>query len=150
MSTMTKAPQLVVRREIEASAEELFDAWLDQESLGTWMRPGDAASTPRASTVQVDARVGGAFRINMHTATKDVLHTGVYQEIDRPRRLVFTWISVNTGDRPTLVTVEFRPGATARHTEIVLSHEQLPTPAAVEGHTKGWTAIIENLAARMA
>lgn len=150
MSTMTRAPQLVVRREIEASAEELFDAWLDARSLGSWMRPGDAASGTRESTVAVDARVGGAFSINMHAPTKDVLHTGTYREIDRPHRLVFTWISVNTRDRESVVTVEFHAGAKPGHTEIVLTQEQLPDAPAIEGHTKGWTAIVENLAARYA
>lgn len=150
MSTMTKPPTLTVRREIEASPEELFDAWLEAESLGSWMRPNDGSGGTRDSTVEVDARVGGAFSINMHAATKDIMHTGTYMEIDRPRRLVFTWISVNTGDRSSLVTVEFRAGAKPGHTEIVLTHEQLATPAAVEGHTKGWTMIIGNLATRYA
>lgn len=148
MSTMTPAPTLTVRREIEASAEELFDAWLDAESVGSWMRVGDDASGARASSVQLDARTGGAFAITMHTATKSILHTGTYQVIDRPRRLVFTWISVNTGDRTSLVTVDFRASSKPGHTEVVLTHEQLPTEAAAEGHTKGWTAIVNNLEAR--
>ncbi len=150
MSTMTNAPAVTVRREIEATAEELFDAWLDAESLGRWMRPNDGSGGTRDSTVEVDARVGGGFRINMHAATKDILHTGIYREIDRPRRLVFTWMSVNTGGESSLVTVDFRAGSAPGHTEVVLTHEQLRTPAAIEGHTKGWTMIIGNLAARYA
>ena len=148
MSTMTHAPMLTVRREIEASPEELFDAWLDAESLGSWMRVGETANGVRDSDVQLDARTGGAFAITMHTATKSILHTGTYQVIDRPRRLVFTWISVNTGDKSSLVTVDFLAGSKPGHTEVVLTHEQLPTVAAAEGHTKGWTAIVNNLESR--
>ena len=33
MIRATSAPSLTVRREIEASADELFDAWLDPASL---------------------------------------------------------------------------------------------------------------------
>lgn len=150
MTTTPKAPTLTVRREIEASADELFDCWLDAESLGSWMRPNDGSGGTRDSTCEVDARVGGGFRIDMHTPTKDIMHHGTYREIDRPRRLVFTWISVNTGEQPSLVTVDFRRGSRPGHTEIVLTHEQLQTPAMVDGHTKGWTMIIENLATRYA
>lgn len=148
MSTMTKAPALVVRREIEASAEELFDAWLDPESLSRWMLCCPAATSARDSSVKVDARVGGAFEIVMHEGRADHPHRGTYQEIDRPRRLSFTWISEATGQRETLVTVEFRAGSRARHTEIVLTHEGLQDAAARANHDQGWTVIFDNLAAR--
>ena len=36
---MTVEYAVTVRRQIAASAEELFDAWLDARSLGTWLRP---------------------------------------------------------------------------------------------------------------
>lgn len=100
---MNAAPALTVRREIAASAEELFDAWLDPASLAVWMRPGD---TQRAD-VQVDARVGGAFEIVMHTPKGAVSHNGTYREISRPRRLVFTWNSPYAGNTDSLETVEF-------------------------------------------
>ena len=34
------AARVAVRREIKASPEEIFDAWLDPDSLGEWMSPG--------------------------------------------------------------------------------------------------------------
>ena len=103
-------PKLVVRREIAAPARELFDAWLDPESLGVWMRPGDT----QRSTIKVDPRVGGNFEIVMHTPGGPVPHTGTYREIDRPRRLVFTWNSPYALNNDSLVTVEFRRPAAGR------------------------------------
>jgi uncharacterized protein YndB with AHSA1/START domain len=129
---------LTVRREIEATAEELFDAWLDPESLAEWMSPGDITH----AVVKLDAREGGAFEIVMHNSCGTIPHTGVYRVIDRPQRLVFTWGSPHTGPGETLVTVEFRAGKKA--TEVVLTHEHLPT-GAVQGHTKGWTDILKEL-----
>ena len=56
---MTDDFSVTVRREIAAPAEELFDAWLDANSLATWFRPGGT----REARVEMDPRVGGTFRI---------------------------------------------------------------------------------------
>ncbi len=133
------APTVTVRREIAAPAQELFDAWLDAKSLAIWLRPGGTLRT----SAKVDPRVGGAFEIIMQTPSGPVPHTGTYKEIDRPRRLVFTWNSPYAKNYDSLVTVEFKP--TRGVTEIVLTHEKLPSDQ-VEGHTKGWTGAIEVLA----
>ena len=71
-------------------------------------------------------------------------HTGSYQEIDRPRRIVFTWNSPYAGDHGSLVTVDFKPKG--RGTEIVLTHERLPSLDMVKAHTGGWTDILEIIA----
>ena len=136
MSAVANVPTLTVRRSIAATAEELFDAWLDPASLAVWMRPGPTTNT----TIKLDARVGGAFEIIMHTPGGPVPHTGTYQEISRPRRLVFTWNSPHALNINSLVTVEFRPSRGA--TEIVLTHERLPDAVAVAKHTSGWSDIL--------
>jgi uncharacterized protein YndB with AHSA1/START domain len=139
MNAVMNVPRVVVRREIAAPAEQLFDAWLDAESLAVWMRPGDT----ERSTVSVDPRVGGAFEILMHTPAKTIPHRGIYREISRPRRLMFTWNSPYAGETDSLVTVDFRP----KHgsTEIVITHEGLPSEDMVKAHTGGWTDILESL-----
>jgi len=130
---------VTVRREIAAPAEVLFGAWLDARSLGTWLRPGTISET-RAET---DPREGGGFRIVMVNDGADVLHTGTYQEIDRPRRLVFTWSSPGTHFRDTVVTVTFEPSADATVVEI----HQIGLPDAEEqsGHRFGWSSALEKL-----
>ena len=135
-----KTPTVTVRRAIEASAEELFDAWLDPEAIAQWMRPNGVDST----TAVVDARVGGGYEITMGLRSGPLLHRGVYQEIDRPRRLVFTWSARGPLEPPSLVTVEFtRRG---RLTEIVVTHEQLPGYGDVPAVNAGWSQAIERLA----
>jgi len=144
MNAVMKVPRVVVSREIAAPAEQLFDAWLDPESLADWMRPGDT----ERSTVSVDARIGGAFEILMHTPDRTIPHRGTYREISRPRRLVFTWNSPYAGETDSLVTVDFRP--THGATEVVITHEGLPSEEMVKAHTGGWSDILEILHRRQA
>ena len=138
--TMTTAPAITIRREIAVPAADLFDAWLDPELVAEWMRPGSFAK----SVVRIDARAGGKFEILMQSPGGEVPHRGVYRKIDRPRQLVFTWISPHTQDRETLVTVDFLAKG-AKATEIVVRHEGLPDEKAVAAHTGGWTTILERL-----
>lgn len=140
MNDVSNVQTVTVRREIAAPAEELFDAWLDPESLAIWMRPGSIART----TAKVDPRIGGQFEILMHAESGPIPHTGTYRQIDRPRRLVFTWNSAHAGKADSLVTVEFCPKRGV--TEIVLTHERLPSADSAAQHNKGWSAIVERLA----
>ena len=70
--------------------------------------------------------------------------SGTYVLVDRPRKLVFTWIGPLTNNVNTLVTVELNP--LGDETDLVLTHERLPTQAIVGGHTKGWGNILDHLA----
>ena len=139
---MTVEYAVTVRREIAASAEELFDAWLDARSLGTWLRPRGIRET-RAET---DPRVGGKFRIVMvnHASVDSLEHTGTYREIDRPHRLVFTWSSHATGFRHSIVTVTFQPTASA--TVVEIHQVGLPDAEAQASHHAGWSDALRELA----
>jgi hypothetical protein len=57
---------------------------------------------------------------------------------------VFTWIGPLTNNVNTLVTVELNPRGD--ETDLVLTHERLPTPAIREGHTMGLGNILDHLA----
>ena len=138
MSDEDQSALLVVRRVVAVPREEVFDAWLDAESLQHWMRPGDVGR----ATAEVDARVGGKFRIVMHHGGRDNAHWGEYLAIERPSRLSFTWISEYTDLQPTVVTIDFldKDGGT----EVVLTHRRLP-PERVDAHRGGWSSILEKL-----
>ena len=129
---------VVVRRVISASAEDLFDAWLDPEALAQWMRPGTIIST----VARVDPRVGGAYEITMQGQDGAYVTKGVYRVIERPRRLVFTWVSGPAENKETLVTVDFV--RVDQRTEVIVTHEQLPE-SAMPSHRNGWTSGLEHL-----
>jgi uncharacterized protein YndB with AHSA1/START domain len=130
---------IVVRRTIAATVDELFDAWLDPDSLAQWMHPG----TTTRSTARVDARVGGSFEVVMHHPGGGLRHHGVYLTIERNKRLVFTWCSDATNHLETLVTVEFKVAGAG--TEIVLTHARMPDPQTGSAHVQGWTQALDLL-----
>jgi uncharacterized protein YndB with AHSA1/START domain len=131
---------LTVQREIAAPADDLFDAWLDAESLGSWFKP----SATQETRAEIDPRVGGSFRIVMVTDESSMVHTGTYREIDRPRRLVFTWSSPATQFRDSIVTVTFEPSSD-ESTIVAIHHVGLPDEEARTGHQAGWSDILREL-----
>lgn len=136
--------RLVVRKLIPAPREDVFAAWIDPDSLRDWMCPGEMTS----AEAQLDPRVGGAFRIVMKSPARAVDHTGEYLVIEPPSKLVFTWTSSNTGNRPTLVTVElFERGDGC---EVVLTHDRFIDIEQVRRHTHGWGSILDKLALHLA
>ena len=79
----TERPVLDIEQVISGPPNAVFQAWLDPEQLKLWF----CGSNTTVSRVEIDARVGGAYRIVMPDADRDWIHTGIYQEIDPPRRL---------------------------------------------------------------
>lgn len=130
---------MTVRREIAAPAEDLFDAWLDARSLGSWFRPSGGET--RAET---DPRVGGTFRFVMVSGDSSVVASGTYREIDRPHRLVFTWSSRDTSFQDSIVTVTFEPSSSSTVVEI---HQiGLPDERSQASHQSGWSVILREFA----
>lgn len=139
----THENKLVVSRMIRATCEEVFAAWTDPQSMAEWMCPGPV----QTAEAHLDVRVGGKFQINMKDSTSDCLHTGEYRLIQPPHKLVFTWISINTGNQPTLVTVDLKE--VGQHCQLTLTHEQFINPEALRPHQQGWTSIVDKLSARL-
>ena len=129
---------VVIRRFIPVPRERVMAAWLDPKSLAQWMQPGDVAHT----TVEIDPRVGGKFRIVMAHGRGDADHWGEYVIIDPPSRLSFTWISANTDLQPSVVTIELHERENG--TDLTLTHRRLPA-GKVEAHRKGWADIVRKL-----
>jgi uncharacterized protein YndB with AHSA1/START domain len=138
---MPAQDKLVVRKIIPARREEVFAAWTDPESIRQWMCPGDVES----AEATLDVRVGGSYQIRMkRKGMDDHLIDGVYQVVEPPSRLVFTFIGKGHDSNPTLVTVElFERG---EQCELVLTHERITGAENLSGKTRGWTGIADKLA----
>ncbi len=137
----TTGPIVQIRRRLRAPAEQIFDLWTKPDLMVRWMSPFPGAVHCKASC---DLRPGGTFSLVMSSGDSNREVSGAYVEIDRPRKLVFTWMGPLTNNVNTLVTVELHP--LGDETDLVLTHERLPTPAICEGHTRGWGHILDHLA----
>jgi uncharacterized protein YndB with AHSA1/START domain len=108
-----------VTHRFRASAEAVFDAFLDPALARRWFGPGLGAMT----RVEIDARVGGTFCLVQRRGDEDAVHTGEYLELDRPRRLVFTW-KTSMDPEPSRVVIDITPLAIG--CELRLRHEMAP------------------------
>ena len=133
--------RVVVRRRMPAPREVVFEAWIDPEGIREWMCPGNATSAEAV----LDVRVGGSFRIVMKAPDKDHVHTGTYQTVDPPSKLVFTWSAADNPRDMTMVTVEFFPHGD--ESELVITHEKFLKPDVAKRYEGGWGTIAEKFAA---
>ncbi len=136
-------PSLEVRRTIRAPRQRVFDAWTKAEELKAWHAPGPLT----VSLAEIDLRPGGAYRIHMR-APDGTEHrvSGVYREIDPPKKVVYTWGW--DGDHPvkdSVVTIEFHDRGAS--TEVVLRHAGISHDKERTGHTEGWTSILDKFEA---
>lgn len=141
---------VILKRTFTASPHRVFQAWVEPEQLKRWFAPSEEYSVPIA---EVDARVGGRYRIQMKAPDgKTATSVGVYREVLPGEKLVFTWaweehtpemVRMGQGIGETLVTVEFleREGST----ELILTHENFPDKKARDDHEKGWTGCLGRL-----
>lgn len=135
-----RQPPLRLVRVFAASTEEVFDAWTNPTSIREWMCPDPFTE----AVATLDVRVNGRFTIIMKGPAGDVMHTGEYLAVERPRRLVFTWVSSAVRGRTTRVTIELQPHG-ACGTTLTLVHEDMPDAEAFTGHERGWGQILTKL-----
>lgn len=130
-------------RPIKASAERVFDAWLDPAMLQRFM-VGIQVRDEELVHIKVDARVGGRFSFLVRRAGQLIDHVGAYREIDRPRRLVFTWgVDEKQGDK-SVVSIDIDPSADG--CVLTLTHELDPAWAEYAERTQaGWMHITGKL-----
>jgi uncharacterized protein YndB with AHSA1/START domain len=132
-----------VSHRFAASAERVFDAWLNPALAGRFLF---ATPTGTMVKVEIDARVGGRYTIVERRDDVDVEHTGEYLEIDRPRRLVFTF-SVpaysSTVDGVIIGIVPLEHGC-----ELTLAHEMSAGMPEMSGKAaEGWMGVLRALEA---
>lgn len=149
-----KNQQAIINKVLQAPIEKVFNAFVDPSLMVQWYSPGDM-TTPHA---EVDLRIGGSYAVTMSFIdkvpfkgmAKDVTVRGIYKEIDRPNKLVFTWKWDGQEDE-TLVTVEFdsisenQTAITLVHSGFVKDEAEYPEGLSHKNHKQGWTTALVKL-----
>lgn len=139
--------QARVTQRFNVAAERVFDAWLNPDLIGQWMF-GPALREEEVVRLTVDARVGGAFSFVVRRQGQEIDHVGEYLELDRPRRLVFTWGVRGHADDESRVIIDIAP--LTHGCELTLTHEMSSKWADfVERSRAGWAKMIAALAATL-
>jgi uncharacterized protein YndB with AHSA1/START domain len=134
---------IIITRRFDFPMERVFEAWLDPAKASQFLF---ATPTGKLVRVEIDARVGGAFNITRRDG-EDVEHLGTYLEIDRPRRLVFTFGVPKYSAQMTRVSIDHKPLPTG--CELTLTHEGV-LPDWLERGREGWGKILDGLSTHLA
>ena len=137
----TESPGTVrVTRPFDVSAEPVFDAWIDPQKAAKWLF---ATPTGQMVRCEIDVRVGGSFVFADRRDGEDVEHVGAYLEIDRPRRLVFSFAVPKYSKLFTRVSIDLTPVPAG--CELMLTHEGV-LPDYIERTQQGWGTLLDGLA----
>src|SRR5687768_17434649 len=132
-----------VERRFGSSCERVFDAWLDAGTAGRWLFATPSGEMVR---VEIDPRVGGRYEIVERRDGEDVLHSGSYEEVDRPRHLVFTLQVPKYSEDVSRVAIDLSPDGEG--CALVLDAGEAPAEEAAK-YRQGWSKILEGLAVRL-
>jgi uncharacterized protein YndB with AHSA1/START domain len=83
------ALEIVTTRKFDAPLELVFDVLTKPEHVKHWF----AAWEDEVTACTIDLRAGGSYRIDTLTSDGKVMSfSGVYSEVERPTRIVATWL----------------------------------------------------------
>jgi len=122
-----------------APPRRVFDAWIDPATAGTWLF---ATAFRPMTRVQIDARVGGSFRLIDERDGEVTEYAGGYVEISPHRRLVFSLLLPDKTRPSSRVIVEIAPLQTG--SRLALFHENVPANMASYMKAR-WTGILYGL-----
>lgn len=127
-------------RTISARPDRVFDMWTQPEELKQWWGLADV----RCISVELDIRVGGAYRICNDLPDGTVVWiSGLFRRIERPALLEHGWSVAPGSNAPELVTVKF--AAHENGTMLILLHRRITSEALRDDHRKGWTGCLDGL-----
>lgn len=138
---------ITIVRVFDAPRERVWREWTEPESFADWF--GGVESEVPVSTVSMDVRPGGSWRLTMFAARGEIHWNGEYQEVEEPERLVFT-VSDQPGaavyELVTVVLTDLGDGRTEMHFE--QSGGSL-SPEEYERAGQGWSSFFDRIAERL-
>ncbi len=136
--------ELAVSRTIRATPDRVFDAWTSPDLIPRWWG-GGGVTCPEA---HVDLVTGGTYRIANAMPDGTVTWiSGVFEIIERPHRLQYTW-DVEPADpeaASSVVVVEFAPVDDG--TLVTINQTRIPSDEARMMFEMGWNGCLDGLRA---
>lgn len=133
--------QVRIERTFEAPVEAVFDAWTSPEVMRRWLHPAPDWGTPEAD---VDLRVGGTVRVVMRRPDGSQAEArGRYTLIDRPHRLVMTWVFDDDPANQQLLELTFTQSEGA--TTVRLLNTAISTDERRDNQDWGWRGCLDEL-----
>jgi uncharacterized protein YndB with AHSA1/START domain len=131
--------ELTITRVFDAPRELVFRAWTKPEHLMRWFGPNNFT----IPVCEMDFRAGGKFRFCMRGPGSEHWVNGVYREIVKPERIVWTGTMEHDNNQITTTVIFADLGGKTRlsvHQSYSIETES------TRGARQGWTETLEHLA----
>jgi uncharacterized protein YndB with AHSA1/START domain len=122
-------------RLIDATPEEVFDAFTDPEGQAAFYGQDDAGWIVES---RCDVRVGGVWTIDFGPSRREIYrHRHVFHVIERPRRIVLASTETRPDGSSFHTTLEFQFEARDGKTLMTMNQRGLPTEELREERARG-------------
>ena len=140
---------ITITRVFDAPRERVWNEWTEPERFADWFGGGESEVPP--STVSMDVRPGGSWRLTMFAepGRREIRWKGEYREVVEPERLVFTVSDQPGDDAYELVTVVLNDLGDGRTEMLFEQRGSLPAEV-YEGAKQGWSTFFDRIAERVA
>jgi uncharacterized protein YndB with AHSA1/START domain len=137
-----------IARVFEAPRERVWREWTEPDRFADWFGGAEGELPP--SSVAMDVRVGGTWRLTMRVPRGEISWHGEYRELVEPERIVFTLSDQPTPDAEhALVIVDLGDVGEGR-TEMRFEQRGSLSPVQTSEARYGWSRFFDRLAERLA
>jgi uncharacterized protein YndB with AHSA1/START domain len=141
MSDPATTREIEITRVYDAPREQVWKAWTEPERIARWWGKRGWSTPP--SSVTLDLRPGGAFRLNSISDTdgREMPLDAVYVEVAEPERLVFA----RGGERATVTFADLGDGRTEMTFRTTLEATAALRDRAISGMASAFDRLAEQL-----
>lgn len=136
-------PLVQIRRALSSRPERVYDTFLDPAQIRPWLDRGVGEVTQ----LFLEPQVGGALVVAVRRPGQEPLDGhGTIRELERPRRIAFTWASPSAEFPESLVNIVIEPRPDGG-SMLVLTHVLDASCADATEHVEAtWLDILDGLA----